>query len=233
MSVLTGIYPDIASLNQIAIYINNVSEGRTKAHHIWTEELVKDPIYSNIEKARTSDVLIDLLKTSFPNSRILNVREADELYWAVSPAEAKGSDRSLVDCHYDAPFAIVETGVKFYRIIISCNENEDVNTVFPNDGVRVVMTTGDFHGLDYNRDYHCVEGSIPADKYRVLMKLHYLIVPDSKGIGSPDEMITKFLNIQWTKLSRLFMRVSAEPQNIVEQVMGEIVNVSRTVFNKV
>lgn len=232
MSVLTGYYPDLQALDRISEYTEEASAGRTKAHHIWTEE-VKSRVYDDIEEVRTSDILLNVLRKQFPNNRIVNVREADELYYAVSPVGAKGSDRSLVDCHYDAPFAAVETGVKFYRIIVACNQNLDVSTMFPNDAVSVVMNTGDFHGLDYNKDYHCVEGSIPINTYRVLMKLHYLIIPNAKGIGSPDEVITRFLNVQWTKLSREFMRMSAEPANILEASMGGLVNISRTLFNKV
>lgn len=232
MSVLTGYYPDLQALDRISEYMEEASAGRTKAHHIWTEE-IKSRVYDDIERIRTSDVLLNVLRQRFPDTRITNVREADELYYAVSPIIAQGSDRSLVDYHYDAPFAAVETGVRFYRIIIACNENMNVSTIFPHDNVSVIMNTGDFHGLDYNKDWHGVEGAIPINTYRVLMKLHYIVVPNVKGAGSPDEVITKFLNVSWTKISREFMRMSAEPQNILEKAMGGIVNTSRTYFNKV
>lgn len=107
-----------------------------------------------------------------------SVEEADEVYWAVSPRDATGSDRSLVDCHFDSPLGWFPTGgVVFYRIIIATNENNDVVTVFPGEDKRVKMSTGDFHGLDYNKDWHCVEGKIPPGKFRVLLKLHYVVTP--------------------------------------------------------
>jgi hypothetical protein len=228
--VTTGIHKDTEKLGSISNYINKLCVGREKAHHIWTEETPPE-IHKQIEEVRTSHDVLDVIRKAFPNSRISNVREADEIYWAVSPKHAKGSDRSLVDCHYDAPFAILPTNSTYYRIIIACNENKDVITQFPSEKVEVKMNTGDFHGLDYNTDYHCVEGSIPAGKYRVLLKLHYMIVPNN--LSNTDMMVNLnyFLNITWTKLSRWFMRASAEPQNPIEYGMGGIVNVSRFVFN--
>lgn len=230
MTVTTGKYTNSSNLNSISEYINKLCIGREKAHHIWTEEVPKN-IYTCIEDIRTNRELLHVLKKTFPNSKITNVREADEIYWAVSPKNAKGSDRSLVDCHYDAPFAAIPTNSTYYRIIVACNENVDVETQFPNDKINVIMNTGDFHGLDYNKDFHCVEGSIPKDKFRVLLKLHYLIVPDNIDENSLVVKLNYYLNFFWTKLSRWFMRVSAEPQNPIEYLAGGLVNISRVVFN--
>ena len=92
-----------------------------------------------------------------------------------------------------------------------------------------MMDTGDFHGLDYNKDWHCVDGKIPKDTYRVLLKLHYILTPKNSSVNSGA--FVKFINILWTKFSRWFMRMSAEPKNIFESIAGSIVNVLRTIFN--
>ena len=105
-SVTTGQYRGSEKLHRISTYINDLCVGRSKAHHIWTEELPND-VYSDVEHVRTSDDILSVLHKTYPNSRIEHVRECDEIYWAVSPKDAKGSDRSLVDCHYDAPFGIL------------------------------------------------------------------------------------------------------------------------------
>jgi len=91
------------------------------------------------------------------------------------------------------------------------------------------MDTGDFHGLDYNKDWHCVEGSIPKDSYRVLLKMHYLIIPKD----TPTFWVhwVRFINVQWTYLSRITMRMSANPQNPWETFVGFLVNVARYLFN--
>jgi len=228
--VTTGTYEGSDKLKRISEHINELCTGRTKAHHIWTEDLPSD-IYSDVDHVRTSDAVFSVLKKAYPNHSVENVKESDEIYWAVSPKKASGSDRSLVDCHYDAPFSIIPVSSTYYRVIIACNENKDVITSFPNEDVHVTMNTGEFHGLDYNTDYHCVEGSIPPGKYRVLLKLHYMIIPNSLTSKSPSVQFTRFINVLWTKISRWFMRSSAEPKNPIEYLAGLIVNVSRFIFN--
>jgi hypothetical protein len=230
--VVSGHYDDLEPLNNISNYMSKKFDRKKKALHIWTEDLVKQTVYFDIETIRTSNTIIDKIKDIYPDSKIINIRETDEIYLAVSPKDAKNSDRSLVDCHYDSPLSLFNNGVSFYRIIIACDENDTVTTTFPNDDIRVKMTTGDFHGLDYNKDYHCVEGSIPENKKRVLLKLHYLVVPNKFGDGSISEMLTKNVNIKWTKYSRYSMNVSAEPKTILDEIIGTTVDISRKIFNK-
>jgi len=200
-----------------------------KAHHVWIDSIQEEKLRNSLERIRTSRVIMDSIHKKFPDSAVFSVKEADELYWAVSPQEAGGSDCSLVDCHYDAPFAWIPTGgVTYYRVILACNENNEVTTVFPTEHAKVKMTTGDYHGLDYNQDWHCVEGSIPPGKYRILLKLHYIVVPEgSEGWST----WVKWINVVWTKASRETMRMSAEPANPFEWLVAAIVNVSRTMFN--
>lgn len=229
MSVTSGKYNSTSDVRKIAEWINQKCVGREKAHHIWTEE-TPSGIRSEVEKVRTSNEIMKTIQDRFPKYSIENVREADEIYWAVSPKNAKGSDRSLVDCHYDSPFGIIPVDSIFYRVIIACNENNDVTTVFPNDDVRVMMDIGDYHGLDYNKDWHCVEGKIPNGTYRVLLKLHYILTPKGRTIHTGG--FVRSINVWWTKLSRWFMRMSAEPQNIFEHIAGAIVNGLRYIFNK-
>ena len=214
-------------------YITEESEKKyktiTKANHEWIDSLEESKFKEYIDKIRKSDILINKIKEEFPNTTVKNVTESDEIYWAVSPKSAKGSDRSLVDCHYDAPFGILPTfGVTYYRIIIATNENKTVTTVFPNENKKVKMSTGDFHGLDYNKDWHCVDGAISEGKYRVLLKLHYIII--QKGSEQYENFI-RSINVWWTQLSRETMRMSADPENIFEQIVGSTVNISTIIFN--
>lgn len=231
-AVISGSYEDPATFN----YISDVCKERyghyTKAHHSWINDIESGKFREALESVRQNAAILTLVEQKFPNSTVYPVTEGDEIYWSASPKDALGSDRSLVDCHYDAPFAAIPTGgVTYYRVIIAMNENNTVTTVFPDEDKKVKMSTGDFHGLDYNKDWHCVEGSIPSDKYRVLLKLHYLIVPE----GSPQMWVdwVRFINLSWTKLSRETMRMSANPQTLFESFVGLFVNICRYVFNHI
>jgi len=215
-------------------YITDVAKTRyvqyTTAHHEWIDKVEGGKYRTALDAVRTDPAIFDKIRERFPGADIKSVTEADEIYWAVSPKGAVGSDRSLVDCHYDSPFALFPTGgVVYYRVIIACNENNTVTTTFPDENVRVKMNTKDFHGLDYNKDIHCVEGAIPKDKERVLLKMHYLVVP--QGSSPLAESWTRNLNVGWTVLSRETMRMSANPTTWYEHIVAFIVNFCRVIFN--
>jgi hypothetical protein len=92
------------------------------------------------------------------------------------------------------------------------------------------MSLGDYHGLDYNMDYHCVHGSINPDEYRVLLKMHYIIIsPNSEYY----ESLIKNSNVEWTRLSRNMMKMSADPKNLQEYFASGLVNTSRLIRNNI
>lgn len=234
--ITTGSYNSNSDLDDITKYMINNSKnenGNYVSNHIWVDKIQNKLIYNIVDKVRDSKDISNAIKINYPNHTIKSIKESDEIYFAVSPKDANGSDRSLVDCHYDAPFGgLPNFGVIFYRIIVACNKNESVTTLFPNDNIEVKMSTGDFHGLDYNKDYHCAEGEIPENKNRVLLKLHYILVPDSNSSSSSENYV-RFINTKWTTLSREFMRTSSNPNNILEYIMGFIVNILRFYFNNI
>lgn len=201
----------------------------TTAHHEWINKIEESSYRKSIENVRNSTAILNKIKEEFPNTNVQSVTDADEVYWAVSPKFATGSDRALVDCHYDAPFGWFPTGgVIFYRVIIATNENNTVTTIFPDENKKVKMSTGDFHGLDYNKDWHCVDGKIQEGKFRVLLKLHYLITP--YGAESYNNYV-RYINVAWTKISRETMRMSAKPTNPLEWIVALIVAFCRVIFN--
>jgi hypothetical protein len=231
-AVISGSYKDPDTFQ----YISDMCKSRyghyKKAHHQWIDEVESGKFREALESVRQNEAIRKEIEHKFQGATVYPVTEGDEIYWSASPKDALGSDRSLVDCHYDAPFAALPTGgVVYYRVIIAMNENNTVTTVFPDENKKVKMSTGDFHGLDYNKDWHCVEGSIPSDKYRVLLKLHYIIVPQESSQLWVDWV--RFINVVWTKLSRETMRMSADPQTWFESFIGLFVNICRFVFNHI
>ena len=230
-AVISGTIDSDKNLKYITETAKNRYSQYTTAHHEWIDSVEESEYRKALNQVRIDPKILDKIKEKFPNSSIKSVTEADEIYWAVSPKGATGSDRSLVDCHYDSPFAIIPTGgVIFYRVIIACNENKTVTTVFPDEKISVRMNTKDFHGLDYNKDIHCVEGSIPENKFRVLLKMHYIITP----YGSEQyEYPIRAINVFWTQFSRETMRMSANPKYPHEYIVSFIVNFCRVVFNNI
>ena len=231
-AVLSDSYNDPETFKYIADTSKERYSEYKKAHHVWINDIEDGKFRDSLESVRKNKKIISAIKQQFQGSSIYPVTEGDEIYWSASPKEATGSDRSLVDCHYDSPFSIMPTGgVVYYRIIIAMNENNSVTTIFPSENKRVKMSTGDFHGLDYNKDWHCVEGSILPNNYRVLLKLHYLVVPQGTHQMWVDWV--RFINVSWTKISRAAMRMSADPHTPIESLVAMFVNFSRFVFNNI
>ena len=228
-TVLTGYYNDKFDLDYISKYMINLSQSKKTAFHVWCNDSDKTTI-DIINKVRNNKILYDALKNKFPNMKIKNISEVDEIYYAISPSLASGSNRLLVDCHYDAPFRFMPNNkILFYRIIVACNENKDVETSFPNDNIKVIMNTGDFHGLSYNDDMHCVVGAIPKSKHRILLKLHYMLIPNEYDDNTFYEKFIKYINIKWTIFSRNIMNSSTDSNTI----SSKIVNTSRYLYNNI
>ena len=59
--------------------------------------------------------------------------------------------------------------------------------------------------------------------------MHYLIIPP--GSSEIAENWVRYINVKWTVVSRETMRMSADPQNIWESIVGSSVNVLRFIFN--
>lgn len=202
--------------------------GITKGHHEWINKIDDAHFVEQMDHVRKDTKLLAAIQEKFPGAAVTPVPDIDEVYWSVSPKNAKGSDRSLVDCHYDTPFGFVPSGgVVLYRVLVSCNENTTVSTRFPGENVTVKMSTRDYHGFDFNTDYHCVDGEIPPGKSRVILKLHYLVVP--KGSERWAD-ITLSWNKWWAVFSRNAMNMSSDPKNIWELILSYIINVGRILF---
>lgn len=229
MSVCSGYFKNHDLLHEITDFVvDYYTLNQTKTNHLWINNISND-ILPKIDRVRTSNDILETIQQKFPGSNIKPVTQVDEVYYAVSPKDASGSDRVLVDCHYDAPFYWI-SGVIFYRIIIACNENDTVQTSFPNDNIKVKMNIGDFHGLDYNKDYHCVDGKIKPGKHRVLLKLHYLVVPKEYENTFWESLVT-FLNVKWIYASRWIMNKSSKPSTFIEHCVALLVRGFMFVYN--
>jgi hypothetical protein len=214
-------------MRRIQDRVYETCKDETASKHMWVVDM-GDAIRDDVWRMKTCRCVVDPIRKIFGDRDIRPVEIVDELYWSASPLEASGSDKSLVKCHRDGPFDFFpsETAV-WYRIIIAINDNDDVITHFPKAGMSVKMSKGDFHGLHYDRDTHCVEGSIPKGKYRIIMKIHYLITPRSQTVaGDAMTSIYALGERAWANASRNVMNASVDPKNSFERGIAFFVNFS-------
>jgi len=211
----------------VRTYFKRFSNNKVSRHY-WIDTLHPLYIRRHLNNIRNHPSLIHQLQQGYPGYTIKPVHKSDEVYLSVSPHLRKGSDIALSDCHYDAPFSwIPQGGNKFIRMILALNYND---TVYTQVGKTTsTLSTGDFNTIDYNRSYHCVHGVIPDGKYRLLMKLHFVLIP--KGRYSRATKFCVELNNWYTHTSRNIMNMSIQPKTFQEHATALLVNTCRVLYN--
>lgn len=209
-------------------YLKKDGEDRSVSKHYWINKEQGD-IKQILDTLRNAPEIKETLQKAYPDYKIQPVHSSDEVYISVDPSLRKNSDIALSDCHYDAPFKYVyQCGNIFTRVILGLTENKTIYTTIGDK--KSLLSTLDFNAMDYNSDYHCVEGNIPKGDIRILLKLHFLCIhPQSSNTCIS---FTQNLNDWWTHFSREVMRQSAKPTNFWEQILAKIIVTVRYIYNK-
>jgi hypothetical protein len=208
-------------------YYNLHGDDANTSKHYWINDVDDIEMRESLEILRNANEIKDAIQEAYPEYNIESVHNSDEIYISVDPSLRKNSDIALSDCHYDAPFKYVpQCKNVFIRVILGLTEN---STTYTTIGDKVsVLSTLDFNGMDYNNDYHCVEGYIPTGDIRILLKLHFLCKHKSSSESCAN--FTKNINDKWTHISREMMRRSVEPTTIMDKCLGYTIVTVRTLY---
>lgn len=217
--------------NSINYIYNNYKDENISGEgsmHYWINNINNKELEYHVNRIRNAPEIKNTIKKHYPEHNLELSTDTDEVYLSVSPSNREGSDIALSDCHYDAPFKYIYQGnCKFLRLIIALNENNNVYTQV--DDETSLLTTGDYNIIDYNKTYHCVHGKIPENKNRIMLKLHYIAVPNNTNKIWID--FCRNINNWWNHLSRETMRHSIKPSNLTEYIKKYIVLLSRLIWN--
>ena len=207
-------------------YKNKNLEGNHSVHY-WINQVNHPTLQYHLNRLRNSPYFKLIINTYYPNYKIISVHTSDEIYLSVSPSKRIGSDVTLSDCHYDAPFRMVPQGGNiFLRAILALNENNTVYTQVNDKTSR--LTKGDFNIIDYNNDFHCVKGKIPKNKDRIILKLHFVAIPRHSPLYFTRLCI--WMNDGWTHFSREMMRDSIKPKTLTQKIKKNLVMVSHHIY---
>lgn len=202
--------------------------GNDTSSHYWIDKINDPELRKRLERLRNAREIPESLQRYYRQYTIVPVKSSDEIYLSVDPSKRKNSDVALSDCHYDAPFKYVpQCGNVFVRVILAITENSTTFTTI--DDKTSILTTLEFNAMDYNRDYHCVQGYIPDGTVRILLKLHFLCVSPTSPQRCSE--FTRYINDKWTHLSREAMRLSASPDNVIEKTIGYLIVVLSKMYN--
>lgn len=218
----------INSINYIYEKYKNINIGGTNSIHYWINEIQDKELKYHLNRLRNAQEIKNTIKRNYQKYTIESSHNSDEIYLSVSPTDRVGSDITLSDCHYDAPFKyIYQGGCKFLRVILALNENKSVYTQVEDS--TSILSTGDYNIIDYNADYHCVRGNINKKKNRILLKLHFIVIPPNTD--KRWSIFSKYINDRWTHFSRNMMRDSIEPNNNIAYIKKYTVLSARFFWN--
>jgi len=211
-------------------YIEKYYSGHTSdtSTHYWINKVEDTNLKQKLERIRNAPEIINKIQYHYPKFTIKPIHSSDEVYISVDPSKRKNSDIALSDCHYDAPFKYVpQCGNKFIRVILAITKNKTTYTTIENK--KSLLDRLDFNGMDYNNDYHCVKGYIPENDIRILLKLHFLCINPESSQSCAN--FTEYINDKWTHLSREAMRISTNPKNPFESILGLVIVLLSKIYN--
>lgn len=227
--LIEGKLPDIyrPSCKYIESYYKKNHNNNETSKHYWINNVQDVNVKDHLDKLRFATVIKHEIQKAYPSYVIENVPETDEVYISVDPSKRRNSDIALSDCHYDAPFKYIPQGGNiFIRVILAITENKTTYTVIE-DKVSMLSTL-EFNGMDYNKDYHCVKGYIPEGEIRIILKLHFICIHPNSSQWS--RYFCREINNRWTHLSREAMRRTVSPKTVNDKILNYIILSVRYIY---
>lgn len=167
------------SIETLRNYIETLDLPTNKTFHTF-EDCLSRPVHDALQNIKYCE-LCARLSHAHPKHILTPIVSMNELY--VSCIGADGSDRVFETPHVDGLFAWLPWCI-VYRVVVSIQGNRQVDTVFPLSQNNYTLETGDYVAFDYNRSIHYIvgnappSGSLPDQRKRIVLKLHYLVYPE-------------------------------------------------------
>lgn len=152
--------------------------GTSTSLHVYIDKLspqVQKIIDSSIRK---SPEIYSSICNQFVVCNPKPLADSDELYLSHFNYDA-GGDQGLFDKHYDGNLRFLQDATVVRALVYLVSENDWV-VVFRDSEKRKNFRSYEYGILDFNREYHWVEGSKAnaTDPPRVLLKINYLVCPN-------------------------------------------------------
>jgi hypothetical protein len=231
-SLSIGKYQDTQSIDQIKIGIFKYYEEELKSRpsfHEYTDNLPED-LRNEILKISSSKQLRDEICKAYKNCNIKELPNINELYISHYNLD-KGGDEGLFKKHYDGILGFLKNAT-FVRVLLYVNSNDKYVVHFLDSNVSHNFKTYEFGILDFNREYHQVEGkydpNIDIKDTRIILKLNYMVCPVCSPFYS-DFLI--FINGLVFHIVKSCMEYSKSPKTIFQKVIGFFCNLFRIANN--
>jgi hypothetical protein len=220
----------------------SVTDARNFVFDHFREELKERPSFhkyisklpqnfqETVSKIRESpDILNDICK-QFDNCDITPLPDTDELYVSHYNIDG-GGDQGLFDKHYDGVLRLINDAT-IVRALVYINSNDNFVVHFLDTGISHNFKTNEYGILDFNREYHWVEGkyddNMDLNDTRILLKINYLVCPKCS-----DTYANFVIWLNWTifYVVKSAMEYSKSPKTPLQYIIGFFCNLFRVVNN--
>jgi hypothetical protein len=227
-----GTISDTKTVDDIKNYVFRHYESELKLRPSFHKYISKLPteFQDMVSKIRDSDLIKNLICKQYKHCDITSLPDTDELYVSHYNIDG-GGDQGLFNKHYDGVLRLLEDAT-IVRALVYINSNDEFVVHFMDSNISHNFKTYEFGLLDFNREYHWVEGkyneSMDLNDTRILLKINYLVCPKC------SELYAKFviyLNSLVFYIVKMSMEYSKSPKTPFQYFIGFFCNLFRVVNN--
>jgi hypothetical protein len=220
----------------------SVTDVREFVFKHFKEELKERPSFHNyittlpqgfqdmVSKIRDSPVIRKDICKQFENCDITPLPEIDELYISHYNIDG-GGDQGLFNKHYDGVMRLLDDATVI-RVLLYVNSKDNFVVHFLDTGISHNFKTNEYGILDFNREYHWVEGkyddNMDINDTRILLKINYLVCPKCSDIYAK---FISWLNRTVFYVVKSSMEYSKSPKTPLQYFIGFFCNLFRVVNN--
>uniref|UniRef100_A0A6C0B8S4 Aspartyl/asparaginy/proline hydroxylase domain-containing protein n=1 Tax=viral metagenome TaxID=1070528 RepID=A0A6C0B8S4_9ZZZZ len=206
---------ELISMDILNLYTYELEYDKNKTFHRYWQDL-PDLIKDRADIIKNGDIM-RTLNWHYNGDIVENIDGMNEIY--ISAIGSNGSDKVFETAHIDGPFFFLPF-CTVLRCIVGIQGSSNIVTCFPYINEEHTIMTNDFLAFDYNRHTHLIYeiGSHQKTNPRILLKLHYLIVP--RFIPRPIAQVYKQMHIKYNSFMRTTFLASQKKDSLLAKVVN-------------
>jgi hypothetical protein len=227
-----GTIPDTKSVDEVRNFVFTHFKDELKERPSFHKYVAKLPqnFQDTVSKIRDSATIREAICKQYTHCDITPLPDTDELYVSHYNIDG-GGDQGLFNKHYDGVLRLLDDAT-VVRALVYVNSKDDFVVHFLDSDVSHNFKTNEFGLLDFNREYHWVEGKyndkMDINDTRILLKLNYLVCPQC------SETYARFVIwLNWTVfyIVKSAMEFSKSPKTPAQYFIGFFCNLYRVANN--
>jgi len=227
-----GMIPDTKSVDDVRNFVFTQFKDELKERPSFHKYVTKLPqnFQDMVSKIRDSPTIREAICKQYTHCDITPLPDTDELYVSHYNIDG-GGDQGLFNKHYDGVLRLLDDAT-VVRALVYVNSKDDFVVHFLDSDVSHNFKTNEFGLLDFNREYHWVEGKyndkMDINDTRILLKINYLVCPKC------SEAYARFVIwLNWTVfyIVKSAMEFSKSPKTPAQYFIGFFCNLYRVANN--